>query len=457
MSSRKALSLLLGRLCFTVALPTLVSGLEGDLRVHDPSTIVACDGRYYVFFTGPGIPILSSEDAFTWQRSGQVFNRVPDSVKSAVPLNDGRLVWAPDVIKLNGEYYLYYSISSWGSNVSAIGLVTNPTLNAHDPKYKWTDRGLVVNSVAGENLNAIDPGVVYAPDGTLWLSYGSYIGNVQVVQLDPKTGLRIAKNSPTYIVSSASEASDIIYHDGYFYLFVNRGSCCKGKDSTYNIRMGRARAPTGPYLDRYGADMAHGGGSLFLAAEDKQIGPGHFGLLSLDGVEKFSCHDEADLSKGGRGTLCIRPLLWGSDVWPAPGEDVRAGTYQLRSLRLGTILEHAAINPQSAPPLHLGAYLTHDNQKWEVAPAGKGYYKIIESTTSNALEATTSGGVDIAAFTSAPTQLWKIDQLSNGSYRILAKGNRLALTAVTTDSKLYTVSLAPYSASDLQQWTITNP
>src|ERR1700761_7555017 len=130
-------------------------------RVHDPSTIAVSDGQYYVFTTGAGIPILTSPDLVTWQRQGSVFEQIPEDVHAAVPKNNGKDVWAPDVIRLNGEYYLYYAVSSWGSFVSAVALATNPTLNPKDPKYKWTDRGIVVRSTEGENLNAIDPGVIH--------------------------------------------------------------------------------------------------------------------------------------------------------------------------------------------------------------------------------------------------------------------------------------------------------
>ena len=461
-------------LAFAIA-PTVASALAGDLRVHDPSTVVECDGRYYVFSTGPGIPILSSDDGFTWTRSGHVFDKVPDSVHAAVPLNDGKLVWAPDVIKLNGEYYLYYSISKWGSNVSAVGLLTNPTLNDKYPKYKWTDRGLVVNSVAGESLNAIDPGVLHGPDGRLWLTYGSYIGNVQMVELDPRTGLRIAKDSPATILSSASEASDAIFHNGYYYLFVNRGSCCKGTASTYNIRMGRSRTPTGPYLDRYGVDMAHGGGSLFAASQGNHIGPGHFGLVAMDGVEKFSCHYEGNLATGGRGELAIHPLLWGADGWPSAGEDVKDGTYQMQSKRLGDVLEFGSTSATAPDRLHLGRYASTGNQKWEFAAAGGGYYKIIESGTANALEAsapqasTVAGAVGLAPYTGADSQLWKMDELSDGSYRVEAKTSRLALAAATRSAGHDTTpagvapagpvpaSLKPYTGDDAQRWFLLAP
>src|SRR5437867_2819203 len=103
--------------------------LEGAIGVHDPSTVAVCDVNYYVFGTGRGIPILTSSNGFNWERGGSVFDRIPDSVKQFCPKNNGSDVWAPDILKLNSEYYLYYSISSWGQFVSAVGLMTNPTLN----------------------------------------------------------------------------------------------------------------------------------------------------------------------------------------------------------------------------------------------------------------------------------------------------------------------------------------
>ena len=207
-----------------------VSALEGMIGIHDPSTVAMCDGNYYVFGTGHGISVLTSSNGFNWRRGGRVFDRIPDSVKQYVPKNNGTDVWAPDIIQLNGEYYLYYSISSWGQYVSAVGLLTSPTLNTNSSAYKWTDHGMVVHSSTGENLNAIDPGVIHAPDGTLWICYGSYHGNIELVELDSKTGLRIATNSSVTIIANQSEAAEIIFHDKYFYLFVNHNGCCQGDE-----------------------------------------------------------------------------------------------------------------------------------------------------------------------------------------------------------------------------------
>jgi arabinan endo-1,5-alpha-L-arabinosidase len=434
------------------------AALTGEVHMHDPSTVIRCDGRYYVFSTGPGIPIYSSDDGWTWQRSGKVFDEVPESVHSVVPLNKKSLVWAPDVIQHNGEYYLYYSISSWGSNVSAVGLMTNPTLNQKDSRYKWTDRGLVVNSVTGENLNAIDPGVLQAPDNTLWLTYGSYIGNVQLVQLNPKTGLRIAKDSPTYILSSESEASDLIYHDGFYYLFVNRGSCCRKKDSTYNIRMGRSKTVTGPYLDPWGNDMAHGGGTLFLSSHANLIGPGHFGWLIEDGVEKFSSHYEADLNNGGTSVLDIQPLRWKQDGWPAPGSDPANGTYQIRSKRTGQIIQTITAAGQEIPAVKQGRYIVLDTQRWQLTRTGR-YYKLLSIDGKLALQTATAPEptLEAAPASDAQNQLWQIDQATDGSYRIESAADKLALTAATGGTNPTQLDLKKYTGDDTQKWFIAAP
>jgi arabinan endo-1,5-alpha-L-arabinosidase len=349
--------------------------------------------------------------------------------------------------------------------------MTNATLDPANPRYKWVDGGLVVNSTEGEALNAIDPGVCQAPDGTLWLSYGSYHGNIQLVQLNPDTGQRISPKSPVSIISSQSEASDIIYHDGYFYLLVNHGSCCQGKDSTYNIRKGRSAIITGPYLDRYGRDMADGAGGLFLAASGSQIGPAQFGRLFDDGVEKFSCHYEVDLSKGGRSILDIRPLLWTSDGWPAPGKNLKDGTYQIQSKRTGTVLQmfRATAATRSAPTSTAttmpadetrvinGRYLAQDHQEWKFAAAGGGFYKITNAASGKTLELRDTGEAAIVAFTGTDNQLWKVDQLSDGSYRLQLKANHWALTATPGNESSSPVSIQKFSGDDTQRWYVKTP
>ena len=299
--------------------------LRGSLGIHDPSTVVPCNGRYYVFGTHGGIYSKSSADKQFWVAGPSVFTSAPawttnySGTNSLTASLDS--FWAPDVIYFNGLYHLYYAISTFGSQKSAIGLATSPTLDPADPGYAWTDQGPVMTSTGGSLYNCIDPSVTFDASGNLWMSFGSYWNGIYLVKLDPATGLLNASPTLTHLaINTASgdpiEASYLYYHGGYYYLFVNWGQCCAGVNSTYNIRVGRSPAITGPYLDRNNASMLSGGGTLFLKTTGKYIGPGQTGILDENGTDSFSYH-YYDANVNGAPTLDFEPLYWTPDGWPA--------------------------------------------------------------------------------------------------------------------------------------------
>jgi len=297
--------------------------LRGHLGAHDPSTVVKCKDRYYLFATGQGIVSRSSADKIFWVAGPKVFANPPAWTTNAVPGFTGTF-WAPDVLYFSNRYHLYYSVSTFGSQISAIGLVTNPTLDPTDPNYLWTDQGPVITSTNGLAYNTIDPCMAWDASGKLWLCFGSYWNGIYITQLDPATGLRITPNSPTYRLadSGSIEASYIFRQGNYYYLFCNWGSCCDGVDSTYNIRVGRSTSITGPYLDRNGVDLANGGGTLFMRASGKYSGPGHVGILS-EGGALFLTHHYYDANSWDSGynaygtpRFAMLPLSWTADGWP---------------------------------------------------------------------------------------------------------------------------------------------
>ena len=367
-------------------------------------------------------------------------------------------------------------------------------------------------------MNAIDPGVFLDPnDGRLWLVYGSYFGYIRLVELDPKTGKRRNPNDKPVDLAINCEASDMIYHDGWYYLLATHGSCCRGADSGYNIRVGRAKKVTGPFLDNMGIDMIQGGGKLFVGSGGRVVGPGHFGLLDLgDGVQKFSLHYEADLDRGGASVLDIRPLLW-KDGWPVAGENLKEGAYEIESVRTGTALELAVegmpvggrrgrggrgpalrrsarrasgggrgmfaararrfrrrtsprsrrTGPRATSTSEWRNYLCQAQQKWTIAAVpnaggypGSPYFKITIAGTDRALAATADAElVVVPSFTGAPEQLWRIEQLPDGAWRIMPKSipnskEPLALSAIGSSF----ATLAKFDPkSDKQRWQLKTP
>ncbi len=310
----------------SLCLSSPAMAVDGEPYIHDPSTVTLSDGKYYTFGTFGGG--LISDDGWTWRSGG-------------VRPGGGA---APDVLRIGDRYLVVYGATGGGLGGGHNGRILtmwNKTLDPKSPDFKYSEAIVVASSDGIEDCDAIDPALLLDPnDGRLWLSYGTYFGFIRLAELDPKTGKRVEGNQAVNIAIDC-EASYLMYRDGWYYLLGTHGTCCSGPNSTYNIRVGRSRKVTGPYVDNMGMDMLKGGGKLVVAASGHFIGPGHFGLMDLgDGVQKFSCHYEADLDRSGRSVLDIRPLLW-KDGWPVAGDNFKFGTYVIQSERKGYALELA--------------------------------------------------------------------------------------------------------------------
>ena len=292
----------------------------GQTFIHDPSTIVRDDADYYVFGTGPGIRAKTSSDLIHWKNEDSIFRTTPAWTTNFVPSFKGYF-WAPDIVHIQGKFYLYYACSAWGKQTSVIGLATSPTLDLSSTNYHWADAGAVIASTNGSAYNTIDPSVLLDRGGKLWLAFGSYWNGIYLTELDPQTGLRSGSNSPLFHLAwnDSIEAACLTRHNNFYYLFVNWGQCCRGTNSTYEVRVGRAETVTGPYLDREGNDLADGGGSPFLSSSGRFIGPGHIGIVDSDGKDGtawFSYH-YYDANTQGRSRLAVGKIDW-STGWPVP-------------------------------------------------------------------------------------------------------------------------------------------
>jgi len=287
---------------------------QEDYGLHDPSTIVKENGRYYTFYTSNGVEYAYSTDLCTWQLGGKIFSSgFPSWITNYVPAFSGHF-WAPDIIYMNNRWHVYYSCSSFGSRQSAIGLATSSSLN----NPKWNDEGMVVYTNNSSDHNAIDPAII-RHDRKVWLVYGSFWSGIVITEIDSTTGKPINRSALHYLANNDPEAAGIIHHGDYYYLFFNRGKCCDGINSTYYINVGRSPTPTGPYLDKNGNRTSNGGGTVILKTEGRFIGPGHFGFFSENGKEYMSYH-YYDASQNGVSKLKISTLLW-QDGWPVAVTD----------------------------------------------------------------------------------------------------------------------------------------
>ncbi len=429
--------------------------METDMSARDPSTVVKSGGTYWVYGTGRGIPQFSSTDRRHWTFQGPVFSNAPAWVADAVPANMHNNAWAPDIHFFQGRWHLYYAYSSFGSKVSGIGVATNDSL---DPK-SWTDQGLVVRTGKDTNYNAIDPCIFLDGTGKPWLSFGSYFSGIKLIAIDPATGKSAVGDATVYDIATrphtppnAIEASCVYYHAGYYTLFVAWDGCCAGPKSTYNIRMGRSRSVTGPYLDKAGKDMEEGGGTLFLGSVgdngsgrpiDDEVGPGHAGILEDGGDTYVSYHEEWARDRGGKTTLNLSKLAWDTNGWPRLVLD--PGPYQLVSaLATHGIAAGVGTAVQTLPTGGPG-------RQWTLGYLGDGFYRLVNAA-GKALSvsgdtAKTSAPVQVMPYQGRTGQQWYLQQNDDGTWTLLSKSSGKTLALDVTGCSLN-------DGTPLEQWTV---
>lgn len=304
-----------------VPAPAQYEVLTADYATHDP-VIMRQGDAYYVFCTGSRIPIRTSTDMHHWRLVGPALAEVPAWVPAVVPEYSGSSMWAPDISYFNGRYHLYYSVSTFGSNVSAVGLATNTTLDPCDPNYQWVDSGgPVIRSRSTDNYNAIDPALFIdrqSETTQYWLAFGSFWSGIKLTEIDPATGYPVY--SPPVLRSLAwnksIEAPFLLWRNGYYYLFVSFDTCCQGTRSTYNVRVGRAGSVIGPYSDRSGVSMTNGGGTRLTWNDERWKGPGHQAVFQDADGRYWLIHHAYDAEHNGRAYLRIHELFWTPDDWP---------------------------------------------------------------------------------------------------------------------------------------------
>lgn len=452
--------------------------------IHDPSAIVESNGKYYTFGTGTGS--LVSNDGWVWEAGYQR----PRTHSGA----------APDAMKIGDRYLLAWSSTGGGLGGAHAGTILtswNKTLDIDSPDFGWSEPIKVAESLQDEDCDAIDAALLLDPSGRLWVSYGTFFGNIRILELDPKTGDRAPGAEPVDVAIDC-EGTGLQWRDGWYYLYGTHGTCCDGVNSTYNIVVGRSRNATGPYLDNLGRDMMEGGGKMVVAAGNRKNGAGHFGLwYESEDIQKMSFHWEADYDFGGSSTLAIRPLLW-RDGWPKAGELFEDGTYEIESERRGYAVELAvdfvrlnvarrrgfggADNEPIVPlecqkledvidtwptgniDVRANDYMFRPHQRWTITAVpeaggyiGGPYVKICIEGTNRALAATAGAELTtVPEFTGADEQLWRIDQLTDGTYRIMPKavpGTKEQYCLVSTADT--SVSLGKFDPkSDNSKWNL---
>lgn len=226
---------------------------------------------------------------------------------------------------VGSTYYLYYAVSTFGSQTSAIGLATSTTM---DPDT-WTDHGSVgVSSDSTKAYNAIDPNLFVASSSSYYLQFGSFWHDIyQVAMSTALTGT--AGSSSVNIAYNSSgthslEGSYLIYYGGYYYLFFSSGQCCSydsdmpAAGDEYKIMVCRSTSVSSGYVDSSGTSCLSGGGTLVLGSHGTVYGPGGQGVYDDESLGWVLYYHYVDTTVGYADAdkkLGINTITW-TNGWP---------------------------------------------------------------------------------------------------------------------------------------------
>ncbi|GAB3635929.1 arabinan endo-1,5-alpha-L-arabinosidase [Hymenobacter arcticus] len=323
----------------------------GPYNVHDPAVVKADDGYYYMYSTDvgygisdavltPGLQVRRSKDLVQWEFVGWALKGLPAmgvayiTQRGATP---NKLLWAPYVLKVGSEYRLYYSLASNAFKVSAIGLATSAS-----PTGPWTEKGLVVttDNSSADITNGIDPTVIIDQQGQHHMYYGSAFDGIHMVKLDAATGLnatpgdrgpRIAQRGFTGgQINGNIEGPEIIYNKEQrkYYLFISYDWL----QTKYNVRVGRADSPAGPFLDFKGRDinLAEDHGPMILApyqfdGHSGWQGTAHCGVFDDGNGQYYMAHQGRPGIDSYYMDLHVRKIFWTPSGWPVVSPERYAG------------------------------------------------------------------------------------------------------------------------------------
>jgi beta-xylosidase len=261
--------------------------LPGDY----PDPTVVRDGKdYYMthspFYYMPGFLIWHSQDLMNWEPVSRI---VPEYKGSAM---------APDLIKHNGRFYLYFPSAG-----------TNWVVWADDIKGPWS-------KPIDLKVEGIDPGHVVGEDGNRYL----YVNDGRMIQLADDGLSTIGQLKKAYdgwefpkewdTEGMWLESPKFIKKDGYYYQISAQGGTA-GPPTSHMIVVARSKSVHGPWENSPYNPLVH-----TYSKSDNWWSKGHGTLIDdVNGNWWVIYHAYANgYHTLGRQTL-IEPVEWTSDGW----------------------------------------------------------------------------------------------------------------------------------------------
>ncbi len=261
------------------------------------------------------IPTMTSTNLVDWTYVGDAFPL--DGGDLPAWIDPSAAFWAPEVVysRTTGRYYLFTTVTETsgaggvGSATcrgdSAIGVAVSDSATG---PWTWSDAPVVqprTDPDGGEcsYFWTYDPDVLGdTVSGTGILYYGSYYGGMFVTDVTFTPTGATARTATTaddrqIAVGNRYEGSNVVFRNGWYYLFASATNCCNGALTGYSVFVGRSRSPYGPFLDREGnsfLDLRVGGTPFLTMNGNRWIGTGHNSVFEDEGGQWWTIYHAVD-------------------------------------------------------------------------------------------------------------------------------------------------------------------
>jgi arabinan endo-1,5-alpha-L-arabinosidase len=303
-----------------------------DQDFPDPAIILAPDGYYYAYATQTlregrwiNIQVARSLDLVHWEHLGDALPEKP------VWARETQDFWAPSVIFDGATYFIYYSATPDVCHEPERGHCL-AVATSTSPAGPFVDMGMPL--LLGMGFEFIDPMAFDDPvTGKRLLYWGSGFQPIKVQELAEDRMSFAPGSKPVDLVwpnpiegefPRLVEASWVIRHDDFYYLFYSGDNCC-GPDAHYGVMVARSNNAMGPFETLEEArGVPH---SLMLFKSERWLAPGHNCVVTDKAGDAWMVYHAIDVNRprqrqedeiNSRRILLIDRIEW-KDSWPFVG------------------------------------------------------------------------------------------------------------------------------------------
>ena len=213
---------------------------------------------------------MTSTDLVNWTYVGDAFPLDGGDIPAWI--DPTAAFWAPDVVysSATDQYYLFVTVTE--TTAAGGGSDTCRRRQRHRRRgRRQPDRSVDLLRRAGRpaardpsggavlrtsgpstRTSSVTPSPTRASSTTARYYGGMFATDVTFTEDGVTAATADTADDTRIAIGNRYEGANVVYRDGYYYLFASATNCCNGALTGYSVFVGRSTSPFGPFVDREG-------------------------------------------------------------------------------------------------------------------------------------------------------------------------------------------------------------